>query len=118
MVTKTKVKTDFLWNFFSKFILSELTLRKVITLSSLKIREEILNNIPDDIKREIECFLRRFYRKIKKARSFEDILPLVLKNFNFNHILRISEILNLSIPAAYAFIAIYLMQLSKEMKFK
>ena len=80
------------------------------------IREDVKMKIPEHIKSKLLELVRNYMKKFKKAKTFEDILPLIVKKINFEHVLEVSEILNISIPATYVLLSIYAIELFKEIQ--
>ena len=80
------------------------------------IREDVKMKIPEHIKSKLLELVKNYMKKFKKAKTFEDILPLIVKKINFEHVLEVSEILNISIPATYVLLSIYAIELFKEIQ--
>ena len=80
------------------------------------IWEDVKMKIPEHIKSKLLELVRNYMKKFKRAKTFEDILPLIVKKINFEHVLEVSEILNISIPATYVLLSIYAIELFKEIQ--
>ncbi|GEM_PF-5144197 len=96
-ISRIDSKVSIIWSLFLDLVLGRKIDQYVITSTDIRLRQEVVNKLPIEIKQQLNTLVKKYGKRIRKFRNFEEALlylaKITYKSIDVDTVLKLSKYL-------------------------